>query len=275
MTEPQPINAELKTYWATVQASLEAEGGITHSDTHTGLGVVGCVDCDGMGYYRLDAPQSDAQFGKMHRCGCQAQTPADMAMRANRSGLADDELTWQVDSLALVDGQADAVLAVRSFVANPTNNVTLVGPYGAGKTRLAKTALAERFAGGDEVRYIRVPDLLEQMRATFGERHLSANDVMSTISNDAVVVVDEAEQVNLTSWAGEQIYTLFDNRYLAGRTIFVMSNEFHQKARHLSVQWGAMLSRMSGGAWVELTCGDLRPSVGAARRAGTGLWPAL
>jgi len=116
----------------------------------------------------------------------------------------------QVESLkrALEEG--------REFAEDPDGWLVLTGPYGCGKTHLAAAIANFRADQGHLPMFVVVPDLMDHLRATFGPRSsVSMDRLFEDVKRAHLLVLDDLGTQNMTPWAKEKLYQLFNYRYNA------------------------------------------------------------
>ena len=103
--------------------------------------------------------------------------------------------------------------------------VTLSGPNGTGKTHLME-ALGWRLLAEDVgVRYAFVPDLLDQLRASYaGDSGETAQAILGRCQTAEVLLLDDIMELRVTEFAAEQITRLVDDRYRSGTPLVVSTN---------------------------------------------------
>ena len=106
-----------------------------------------------------------------------------------------------------------AVAAAKWIVLNPDNKrgLFIYGPRGTGKTMLAAIIANEKAKKGQPVLFTSVPDLLEDIRMSFGTNQ--RGDVMQAARDTPCLVLDDLGAERITEWVGEQLFTLLNYRY--------------------------------------------------------------
>jgi len=103
-----------------------------------------------------------------------------------------------------------------NFAQSPENWLVLTGPYGCGKTHLA-AAIANHWRQQSlPVLFISVPDLLDDLRATFSPNSpISYTKRFKEIRSARYLILDDLGTESATNWAREKLYQIFDYRYNA------------------------------------------------------------
>jgi len=116
----------------------------------------------------------------------------------------------QVESLKRAFDEA------RQFAEVPDGWLVLTGPYGCGKTHLAAAIANFRADQGHLPMFVVVPDLMDHLRATFGPRSsISMDRLFEDVKRAQLLVLDDLGTQNMTPWAREKLYQLFNYRYNA------------------------------------------------------------
>lgn len=104
----------------------------------------------------------------------------------------------------------------RSFAQKPENWLVFTGPFGSGKTHLAAAIANQWLTQGMPVLFISVPDLLDDLRATFHpDSPISYSRRFKEIRSARYLVLDDLGVESATNWAREKLYQIFDYRYNA------------------------------------------------------------
>jgi len=104
----------------------------------------------------------------------------------------------------------------RNYAQKPENWLVLTGPYGCGKTHLAAAIANHWRQQGLPVLFISVPDLLDDLRATFSPNSpISYSKRFKEIRSARYLILDDLGTESVTSWAREKVYQIFDYRYNA------------------------------------------------------------
>ncbi|MDP6448983.1 MAG: ATP-binding protein [Dehalococcoidales bacterium] len=104
--------------------------------------------------------------------------------------------------------------AARAFAAAPEGWLVLSGPSGCGKTHLAAAIANERLGRGYPIFYMTVPDLLDNLRATYSlESEMPYDDFFNQMRNAPLLVLDDLGVQTGTPWSREKLDQLFTHRF--------------------------------------------------------------
>ncbi|MBC7341211.1 MAG: ATP-binding protein [Clostridia bacterium] len=114
---------------------------------------------------------------------------------------------------------AATLKACQQFVETAANDphargLFLSGPVGSGKTFLAMCITNALIARGREVVFVVVPDLLDELRATYDrtDQNVSEIDLLDLCGNAEVLVLDDLGAHNYTEWTKNKIYSILNHR---------------------------------------------------------------
>jgi DNA replication protein DnaC len=127
-------------------------------------------------------------------------------------------------------GMPDAVVSeVRSYVRNLSarledgRGMWVVGDVGTGKTTLAMIVSAAALEAGHSVAIYSLPRLLNLIRDEIGTEN-SLLDLLDRLSEVDLLHIDDLGAQHTTPWRLEQLYSIVDARYQAGRPIIATTN---------------------------------------------------
>lgn len=153
----------------------------------------------------------------------------------------------------------------RSFAENPDGWLVITGPYGCGKTHLA-AAIANYQAkkGYTLPKFVVIPDLMDHLRATFGPRStVSLDTLFENVKTTHLLILDDLGTQNMTPWAREKLYQLFNYRYNAELPTVITTPELRDEMDP------RILSRMQD-ARLCTVCAITAPSYRGTPRARRG-----
>ncbi len=114
-------------------------------------------------------------------------------------------------------GTTSMLAACHEFLAHPDHILTLYGRVGTGKTMAAQGVVNELKTRGLKAAYIRASDMLAYIREAYGsgrdERGPGANQRLREFADASVLVLDEFDKYNNTSWTHELMEYLIDRRH--------------------------------------------------------------
>ena len=172
-----------------------------------------CPRCDGARFVRVASAPGLAGFGAAEPCECALAEPEDeLRRRLGRYSRLGD---LGNGGLAALDGTVPAGVldAARAFAARPAGWLLIEGPPASGKTRLAAAIAAEAIAGGRPALYLPAPDLLDDLRESYGGGAEDPYRSLALRLRDApLAVVDDLGAFSPTPWAREQIGRLAAHR---------------------------------------------------------------
>ena len=103
--------------------------------------------------------------------------------------------------------------------------LVLQGEVGVGKTTLLECIGHAALERGQTVRYLYMPEALEQLRGTFGDTaEQQLYDLIEEWQNASLLLLDDLGVGNTTEWSIAQIGTLVDERYRNNRRLVVATN---------------------------------------------------
>lgn len=163
-------------------------------------------------------------------------------------------------------GKAKVVDVCRAFLENPADMV-LTGAPGTGKTHLAAAILRElvresKIRGKETARFVPVPELLAEIRASYRDDGPDERDILDKYSQLPYLVLDDLGAEKSTEWSITTLYLIIDRRYRDMRPTVVTTNlTLDQIAKTLSER---ISSRLASGKVIEIKGEDYRMKRGAA-----------
>lgn len=105
------------------------------------------------------------------------------------------------------------------------NGFLFVGDPGTGKTHLACTMAIELIKKGYKARYISMPSLTLEIRASYKDRTLSVQGLIQDLVHADFLVVDEIDLHGASDADYQVLYEIINARYVAGgRPVLALSN---------------------------------------------------
>lgn len=113
----------------------------------------------------------------------------------------------------------------KHWAEEPDGWLVFLGSNGCGKTHLAAGIASERLAQGDAVAFANVPDLLDELRATFAPGSTERFDHRFRRLLDApVLILDDLGAQQTSAWAEEKLYQILNHRHLQRTPTIVTTN---------------------------------------------------
>jgi DNA replication protein DnaC len=123
----------------------------------------------------------------------------------------------------------------------------LVGDVGTGKTTLAMIVSGAALEAGHSVAIYSLPRLLNLIRDEVGTDN-SLLDLLDRLSCVDLLHIDDLGAQHTTPWRLEQLYSIVDARYQAGRTIVATTNLWpDQLAEQMGQRTMTTVSEMGSG----------------------------
>ena len=122
-----------------------------------------------------------------------------------------------------------AVKFVADFLKNPhIDGLMLSGDVGAGKTYLASCIANALLDKGQRVLFIVVPDLLDQIRATFDSDknawEYTEFELMEAARQVPLLILDDLGANNYTEWSKNRIYSIINYRLNHQLPVIITTN---------------------------------------------------
>jgi DNA replication protein DnaC len=183
--------------------------------------------CKGAGYYLLDVPVGDPNFGVLMPCACkmaekEQRAATELRRLSNLDPFADKTFeNFDPD----VPGVRRAYFRAVKYAEKPEGWLILFGNYGSGKTHLAAAIANAAFQRHYKVLFAIVPDLLDHLRSTFGpSSDVEYDERFETIREVPLLVLDDLGTENTTPWAREKLYQIINHRYNYSLPTVITSN---------------------------------------------------
>lgn len=200
-----------------------------------GLGDPNCPICGGLGFVIVGGNEDDPTSGTQVPCSCRKKRFADSGKKAkitnaNLSGY--EQMTFEnfkVEGRGQLREEQKTNLTyardcARKFADTPSSWLFFTGRYGTGKTHLAAAIANYALEKGEDVIFQPVPDLLDQLRMSYGNTGESFEDRFERIRSVPLLVLDDLGAQSPTAWAEEKLYQIVNYRYVNKLPTVITSN---------------------------------------------------
>ncbi|MCU0487332.1 MAG: ATP-binding protein [Anaerolineales bacterium] len=110
----------------------------------------------------------------------------------------------------------NAFRTAQAFARKPDGWLVYTGAHGSGKTHLAAAIGNYRLDQGEQVIFVSVPEMLDELRATFSaESNVRLDQRFEEYKTAPLLILDDLGTQSSTPWAREKLYQLFNYRYFA------------------------------------------------------------
>lgn len=184
-----------------------------------------CSICKDAGYTVVREPFPSWK-STMEPCACKKEELKQKRQEKliEKSGVLNIEGAT-FDTFELVSGCNEAKDLSEKFADYPYGFLVLIGTTGCGKTHLAQAIAHARINAGDLVSFQTVPDLLDELRSTFGKNsELTYSATFEEMKSAPVAVFDDYGAESMTPWANEKMYQLINYRYVQRLPTVITTN---------------------------------------------------
>lgn len=196
-----------------------------------------CPICMDTGWVSQDKPVGHPDFGKLLRCECKEAedsvtavqrryTYSELPNRFRSSRFSSFDVRGRDPSIKI------ALDTAMNFARGNTGSkfLVLAGAMGTGKTHLGSAILIDRIEqlGNENIgKYASVPVMLQQLRDGYSDG--SYRQSLDVLRDAPLLFLDDlgAEYQrgdSVTTWAGEQLYLLINDRYVREAELVVTTN---------------------------------------------------
>ncbi|MBR6088536.1 MAG: ATP-binding protein [Anaerolineaceae bacterium] len=200
-----------------------------------GLGDPDCPVCHGTGFVIRGGDEADPTSGVMTACSCRVKKfegagQKAKALNANLSGYENMRFdNFNVEGRGQLRDEQKANLAYArdcalKFADSPVDWLLFTGRYGTGKTHLAAAIANSALEKGIDLIFQPVPDLLDQLRMSYGGAAESFEERFDRIRSIPLLILDDLGAQSPTAWAEEKLYQIINYRYVNRLPTVVTSN---------------------------------------------------
>lgn len=169
-----------------------------------------CPKCYDQRFYVPDLRPGEPGFGRAIACDC-AQNDRIIQF-LNQSGLTEAEKALRMDYEPTVRSYPKAVNSAAQLLRQRGGMMLLFGTHGTGKSGLAKALVAHSCRSGHRAMYKNAYDILGAIKDAY-HADTDSQAVVNRFKTVPVLVVDEFEKANPTTWARERFHDVIDFRY--------------------------------------------------------------
>lgn len=146
---------------------------------------------------------------------------ARLAERVQRllggSGIPEMYRSASFDMFSGEKGKESALQAAMEWSDGELVFLTILGPYGTGKTMLATAALKERMRKSENAGVWRnFVSLITELQSHFTDERLSAASLIQEIASAPILLLDDLGVTMATQWQRAVLYTIVNERYTRG-----------------------------------------------------------
>lgn len=148
--------------------------------------------------------------------------------RVAASGLDPAMQEFEFSQMLHEEGREVTIAAARDWASEEhpdPRGFFVYGDKGAGKTRLAATAVWQRLRSGHYVTWVSWPILLAQLGAAFNDS--ARAQAISVLTGKGALVLDDIAQEEgekVSDWARRQLFAAVDRRIQAGAPLLITAN---------------------------------------------------
>lgn len=188
-----------------------------------------------MGYLRADVPPGHPDFGKLEICDCRQPEIQDQLQQRLYEISQLGELRQLTFDSFKPSGRVgtseqerksleDAYHRSQHYAEQLQGWLLLQGSYGVGKTHLAAAIANRATARGVGTLFLTVPDLLDELRAGYGDGAGGFERRFEQVRSAPLVVLDDFGTHNATEWAGEKLFQILNHRYINRLPVVITTN---------------------------------------------------
>ncbi len=93
-----------------------------------------------------------------------------------------------------------------------TEGLLITGGVGSGKTFLSGCIANRLLQNNCPVKFVIVPDLLDEIRSAYSDQETSEQDIVEQIKKSRVLILDDLGVHNYTEWVKNKLYSLINYR---------------------------------------------------------------
>lgn len=253
---------------AALPALLEGLEAARRGETVEAIDQPSCGRCRDIGYLRRNVLPGEPGFGELVDCGCELGQQRERRRQERIFGETGVPQRFRRFTLETLDKRyPDLAMKLRAW-QQTDRWLLLFGPKGTCKTGGVSVLALEYLAthGEGSVLFMQPSDFLDRVRETYGNDSdgPTARQVLESLVNVPLLVLDDVGVGTLSAWAQEQLYRAINKRWEMGtkrQTIVTSNLKRHQLAAYLDPE-GRSLDRIEDWATVVQTSGESRRGQG-------------
>lgn len=172
-----------------------------------------CDICHGSGWVASDLEIGHPDFGRLHRCECQAELDKERWLK--ECGLTAAQMEAVKGLKNTGPGTKAMMDAVKAFITNPVGMLFIHGSNGVGKTTAAYGMTRRLIDAGYRTVYVTGPNMFAWIRDGYSAttQDETAMRRLDRLQSVRVLIIDELDKVRPTDWVREIMSMFVDNRY--------------------------------------------------------------
>jgi DNA replication protein DnaC len=144
----------------------------------------------------------------------------------------------------------------RQWAGEPDGWLLFIGKNGCGKTHLAAAIAAFRLDAGEAAAFANVPDLLDELRASYAPDATERFDTLfRRLLEVPLLVLDDLGAHQSSPWAEEKLYQVLNHRHLARMHTVVTTN---RELKQMEPRIASRLADLKTSTVYEITAPDFR-----------------
>ena len=182
-----------------------------------------CPTCGNRRWLAVEVPVGHPDFGKAQPCQCQVEASAGERESRLRRYANLGPLSQRTFGSLDLNGRSEdpesrrlfgiAYEAALAYAEHPSGWLTFTGPNGSGKTHLAAAIANHCIENGRPVFFVHVPNLLDDLRATYAPTsEMSYSELFDQVNDAPLLVLDGLGTQSPTPWAQEKLQQIFNRR---------------------------------------------------------------
>lgn len=194
-----------------------------------------CPICHGTGLIKKGGDPDDPTSGHLEACECRKRLLEQNSLKAKTASANLNGYEQMTFDTFCVEGRGQlreeqvtnltyARDFARKYAEDPSGWLFFTGRYGTGKTHLAGAIANYALENEKEVIFQPVPDLLDQLRISYGNTGESFEDRFDRIRTVHLLVLDDLGAQSPTAWAEEKLYQIINYRYVNKLPTVITSN---------------------------------------------------